>query len=58
MEELIQKLINEAGLSEKQAVQSITIVKDYAKLKFPVFAGAIDKVFDKYGPNEEDDFMP
>ncbi|WP_336516296.1 hypothetical protein [Pollutibacter soli] len=58
MKELIDKLTTEAGITEKQALQSITIIKDYAKQKFPVFAGAIDKVFDKYSPKEEDDFMP
>lgn len=58
MKELIDKLTSEAGLTEKQALESITIIKDYAKQKFPLFAGAIDKVFDKYSPKEEDDFMP
>ena len=57
MKELIDKLVNDAGLTETQAIQSISIIKDYAKQKFPIFAGAIDKVFEKYSPKEEDDFM-
>ncbi len=57
MKELIEKLTGEAGLTEKQALQSISIIKDYAKQKFPIFSGAIEKVFEKYSPKEEDDFM-
>ncbi|MBX3239821.1 MAG: hypothetical protein KIT80_21230 [Chitinophagaceae bacterium] len=58
MEELINRLKNEAGLTDEQALQAITIVKDFAKEKFPIFSGAIEKVFTKYGPKPEDDFMP
>lgn len=57
MKELIEKLQNEAGLTEEQAWQSIQIIKNFAKGKFPVFGGAIDKLFDKYAPKEEEDFM-
>ena len=57
MKELIEKLKSEAGLTEEQALKSITIIKDFAKQKFPIFAGAIEKVFDKYKPGEEEDFM-
>jgi hypothetical protein len=31
--------------------------KGFAKEKFPVFAGAIEKMFDKYRPKEEEDFL-
>ncbi len=58
MEELINRLKAEAGLTDTQALQAITIVKDFAKEKFPVFSGAIEKVFTKYAPKDEDDFMP
>jgi len=57
MKELIEKLQNEAGLTEEQAWRSIQIIKNYAKGKFPVFGGAIDKLFDKYAPKEEEDFL-
>ena len=57
MKELIEKLKSEAGLTEEQALKSITIIKDFAKQKFPIFSGAIEKVFDKYKPGEDDDFM-
>lgn len=57
MQELIQRLIQQAGLSETQAVKAIEVVKDYAKEKFPVFSGAIDRLFEKYTPKPEDDFL-
>ena len=56
MQELIDRLKGE-GLTEEQALTAITVVKDFAKEKFPVFAGAIEKLFTKYGPKEEEDFL-
>jgi hypothetical protein len=57
MQELIARLMAE-GLTEQQAFKAVEIVKNFAAEKFPLFAGAIHKVFDKYAPKEEDDFMP
>jgi len=57
MSELIKRLMAE-GLTEQQAYKAIEIMKDFAKEKFPLFGGAIDKLFDKYKPKDEDDFMP
>ncbi len=57
MKELIDQLMKEAGLNERQALESIRIIKEFAKRKFPVFGGAIDKLFDKYAPKQEDDFL-
>ncbi len=56
MLELIERLKAE-GLTEQQAFKAIDIIKNFAKEKFPIFGGAIDKLFDKYGPKEEDDFL-
>jgi hypothetical protein len=56
MKELIDRLIA-TGLTEQQALKAIEVVKDFAKEKFPVFAGAIEKMFDKYKPRDEDDFL-
>jgi hypothetical protein len=56
MQELIDQLKAE-GLTEKQALKAIEIVKNFAKAKFPLFGGAIDKVFEKYAPRQEDDFL-
>lgn len=57
MKEIIELLKEQAGLTEEQALKAINIIKEYAKKKFPVFGGAIDKLFDKYQPKREDDFM-
>lgn len=57
MQELIERLKSQAGLSDEQAVQAITVIKDYAKEKFPLFAGAIEQMFNKYSPKAEDDFL-
>jgi hypothetical protein len=56
MQELINRLMAE-GLTEEQAYKSIEVIKNFAKEKFPVFGGAIDKLFDKYSPKDEDDFL-
>ena len=57
MQELIDKLLAE-GLTEEQAYKAIEVIKNFTKEKFPFFSGAIDKLFDKYGPKTEEDFMP
>jgi hypothetical protein len=56
MKELIDRLVA-TGLTEQQALKAIEVVKDFAKEKFPVFSGAIEKMFDKYKPRDEDDFL-
>lgn len=56
MQELIQRLMAQ-GLTEQQAYKSIEVIKNFAKEKFPIFAGAIDKLFDKYRPKDEEDFL-
>ena len=50
IEEQIDSILN-------QTYKAIEVIKDFAKEKFPVFAGAIDKVFDKYNIKEDDDFL-
>jgi hypothetical protein len=60
MKELIDQL-KAQGLTEEQAYKAIEVIKNFTKEKFPFFAGAVDKLFDKYGPNEagkDEDFMP
>lgn len=46
------------GLTEAQAIKAVEIMKNFAKSKFPLFGGAIDKLFEKYNKPEEEDFMP
>jgi hypothetical protein len=57
MDELIRRLMAQ-GLTEEHAYKAIDVIKNFTKEKFPLFGGAIDKLFDKYGPKEEEDFMP
>ncbi len=57
MEELINRLKEHAGLTDDQAIKSIDVIKSFTKEKFPMFAGAIDKLFEKHGPAERDDFL-
>ena len=60
MKELIDQLKMQ-GLTEEQAYKAIEVIKNFTKEKFPFFAGAVDKLFDKYGSGvagKEEDFMP
>jgi hypothetical protein len=57
MQELIEKLKAEAGLTEQQAFQALNIIKDFAKSKFPMFGGAIEKAFAKHSKKDDDDFL-
>ena len=56
MKELIERLMAE-GLTEQQASQAVEVIKDFAKEKFPVFAGAIERMFDKYSKKDDEDFL-
>ena len=56
MKELIDRLTAQ-GLTEQQALKAIEVVKDFAKEKFPVFSGAIEKMFNKHKPKDEEDFL-
>jgi hypothetical protein len=56
MKDLIERLMAQ-GLTEEQAYKAIEVIKNFTKEKFPIFSGAIDKLFDKYGPKDEDDFL-
>lgn len=45
MQELIDKLKAEAGLTEEQAKQAITTVKNFVVEKFPMLEGAVNNIF-------------
>ena len=45
MQELIDKLKTEAGLSEEQAKKAIDTIKSYVVEKFPMLEGAVNNVF-------------
>lgn len=45
MQELIDKLKTEAGLTEDQAKLAIATIKNYVVEKFPMLEGAVNNVF-------------
>jgi len=45
MEELIEKLKQEAGLTEEQAKKALETVKSYVIDKFPMLEGAVGNLF-------------
>lgn len=46
MQELIDQLKEKAGITDEQAVKAIEAIKDFVKDKFPMMAGAVDKLFE------------
>lgn len=57
MEELINKLTANAGITPEQAIKVLETVKDYVKEKFPVMAGAVDKLFEGNDKKEDEDYL-
>jgi nucleoid DNA-binding protein len=45
MQELIDKLKAEAGLTDEQAKKAITAVRDFVVEKFPMLEGAVGSLF-------------
>jgi nucleoid DNA-binding protein len=45
MQELIEKLKAEAGLTDEQAKKAIEAVKNYVVEKFPMLEGAVGSLF-------------
>jgi len=45
MEELVEKLKTEAGLTEEQAKKAIETIKSFVVDKFPMLEGAIGSLF-------------
>ena len=46
MQELIDQLKAKAGISDDQAIKAIEAIKEFVKEKFPMMAGAVDKLFE------------
>lgn len=44
MQDLINRLKEKAGITQTQAIASITELKEYVKEKFPMIAGAVDNL--------------
>ena len=45
MQELIDKLKDEAGLTDEQAKKAIAAIKGYVIEKFPMLEGAVSNIF-------------
>ena len=45
MQELIDKLKAEAGLTDEQAAKAIAAIKDFVVQKFPMLEGAVGNLF-------------
>ena len=45
MNELIEKLGTEAGLTPEQAAKAIETIANFVKKKFPMLGGAVDNIF-------------
>ena len=57
MEELVNKIMANAGISAEQSMKALEAVKDYVKDKFPMMAGAVDNLFEGGGKKEEEDYL-
>lgn len=51
MQELIDRVSSEAGVTPEQAKKSIEAVANFVKEKFPMMAGAVDQLFGAGGDN-------
>jgi vacuolar-type H+-ATPase subunit E/Vma4 len=52
MNELIDKLMANAGITSEQAQKSLETIKEFVKEKFPMLGGAVDNIFKSEGKNE------
>lgn len=49
MNELVQKLVTDAGLTPDQAAKAIETIKNYVVEKFPMLEGAVGGLFGSQG---------
>ena len=54
MQELINKLVQNAGINEEQANKALETIKDFVKEKFPMLGGAVDNMFASSGSADEE----
>lgn len=45
MNELIERLMSEANLSEEQAHKAVETIANYVKEQFPMIGGAVNQLF-------------
>jgi hypothetical protein len=51
MNEIIERLTQQAGLTPEQAQKALETIADYVKEKFPMLGGAVDQMFNAGGSN-------
>jgi len=51
MNEIIERLTQQAGLTPEQAQKALETIADYVKEKFPMLGGAVDQMFNPGGSN-------
>ena len=49
MQDLVNKIMDNAGISQEQSMKALETIKEYVKEKFPMMAGAVDKLFEGDG---------
>lgn len=54
MQELINRLTANAGITEDQAIKALETIKDFVKEKFPMLGGAVDNMFSASGTSDEE----
>jgi DNA modification methylase len=54
MQELIDRLTQNANISPEQAAKAIETIKEYVKEKFPMLGGAVDNLLGGASANSQD----
>ncbi|HET9055640.1 MAG TPA: hypothetical protein VFN30_02215 [Chitinophagaceae bacterium] len=54
MNELMERLKTNAGLTDEQAEKVLETIKDFVKEKFPMLAGAVDNLLSASQKNDTD----
>ncbi len=49
MNEIVERLTQQAGLSPEQAQRAVETIADFVKEKFPMLGGAVDQIFTSGG---------
>jgi hypothetical protein len=53
MNELVERLTNEAGLTAEQSKKAIETIANFVKEKFPMLGGAVDNIFNAGNSSED-----
>ncbi|MCW3112027.1 MAG: hypothetical protein JWR18_423 [Segetibacter sp.] len=49
MNEIVERLTQQAGLTPEQAQKAVETIADFVKEKFPMLGGAVDQIFTSGG---------